>query len=221
MRSKIGRNSLLCRLALYALPFALFALIAREAQAQRLVAFDVSVGANSGGQRIAAGAWLPLATLLDRITLSGGARLTSYHGESGSFGNHGTVTAALTPTLSFPSQAVGLAIAVQAEVAIVGPLSAGFNIDLAGVAVGGDQSVAGLTARVQRGSLLLGGSPDVGALNSETYVAWAFAPTFTLRAGTTHFVTNYEVRDPSSPGVPAAKYQQFKTLPFVAVGWRF
>lgn len=218
MRSKIGRKPLIRRLALCAL---LFALLARGAQAQRLVALDVSVGANNGGQRLAASAWLPLTTLLERITLSGGARLTSYNGESGTFGNRGTVTAALTPRLNFPSQVVGFAIAVQAEVAIVGPLSVGFNIDLAGVAAGGDQSVAGLTARVQRGSLLLGGSPDVGALNSETYVAWAFAPTFTFRAGTTHFVTNYEVRDPASPGVTAAKYQQFKTLPFVAVGWRF
>lgn len=197
-----------------------FLLAPRIASGQRVVALDASVGLTSGAQRVAVSAWLPLTTVLDRLTVSGGARLTSYSGEAGTFANRGTVIGSLTPAVVFAPQVVGLNLAIQAELAVVGPLSVGFNIDVAGVAIGPDQRAAGLLARVQRGSLLLGGSPDVGALNSEMYVAWSIVPTVTVRAGTTHYVTNYDVSDPAAT-TPGAKYQQFKTVPFVAVSWRF
>ncbi len=196
-------------------------LVPHAARAQRLVALDASAGADAGGQRVAVSAWLPLTSILDRLTISGGARLTTYTGDGGLFTNRGTRTGALAPTLAFPTNVVGLALAVQAELAVVGPLSVGFNIDVGGIALGGDQRVSGLTPKVQRGSLLLGGTPDVGALNSETYVAWAVVPTVTVRAGTTHYVTNYDVTDAAASGAPTAKYQSFRTVPFVAVSWRF
>ena len=217
VRTMLRRERALAALGLTSLALMVLAL---PASAQRLIAVDASIGVGDGAQRIAVSAWYPVATIADRLTLSGGVRLTSYMGSAGTFTNRGTVSGALTPTLALSPAVVGLAVAVQAELAVVGPLGVGFNIDLAGGALGADRTVGTLTATVQRGSLLLGGSPDVGALNSETYVTWAIAPTLAIRAGTSHYVTNYDVRDATGGG-PTAKYQQFKTVPFVALRWRF
>ena len=187
--------------------------------AQGLDGVDASIGAGSGALRVSTAAWRPLVSVLDRLTLSGGIRFTSYTGDAGTFTNRGSVSTALPTTISLAPNVYGLAVAAAAELDLLAGLSVGFNIDLAGGALGADQFSGPLRATLQRGSLLLGGTPDIGALNSETYVAWRVLPTLSIRGGTTHFVTNFDVTDRVSGA--SAKYQQFKTVPFVAVRWQY
>ena len=100
-------------------------------------------------------------------------------------------------------------------------VSVGFNLDLAGFATGASKTTGTLTARVPSGSLFLGGAGDLGALNSETYVAVRLIDRIALRVGTSHFVTNYSVREPAKVATPDVRYQKFETMPFLAIAVRF
>ena len=210
-----------------ALPLALAAfalavmLAARDAGAQLIGAADASVGIGSGRQRLAVSAWRPVFDVLDRVTLSAGLRLTGYTGDAGTYTNRGTTGGSFAPTLSIAPQVYGINLAVAADVKVYGDFSAGFNLDLIGAATGADRLSGTLVAKPQTGSLFAGGSPDKGALNSETYIAWHALPTLTVRAGTSHYVTNYDVSDPLAAGSPSTRYQQFVTVPFVAVTFKF
>ena len=196
-------------------------LVASPLVAQRAVAFDASIGISSAAQRHALSAWYPVAEFLGRVRLDLGVRATSYGRDAAPYTNRGTVSAGFPVTLSIPTAVVGLNAAVQADVLIAGPVSVGFNLDLAGFATGGSKSVGSLSASVQTGSLFLGGAPDVGALNSETYIAVRLTDGIVLRAGTSHYVTNYSVSNPLTPTAASVRYQKFADVPFVSVRLRF
>ena len=185
------------------------------------IAWDASVGLSSGSQRHAVSAWYPVAHVWDRLQLDVGVRATSYGGDAAIYSNRGTVSGSFPSTLTITTGVLGLNAAVQAEVRLVSSLSAGFNLDLAGFATGATKASGALSAKAQSGSLFLGGSPDVGALNSETYLAWQLTDRVALRAGTTHYVTNYEASDPLAPTAASVRYQKFVTVPFVSVRVRF
>ena len=185
------------------------------------IAVDASIGLSSNSQRHAVSAWYTVASAWDRVSLDVGLRATSYGGDAGLYNNRGTISATFPNTLSISPGVVGLNAAVQTSVRLIGPVSAGFNLDLGGVASGASRTLGSLTATVQTGSLFLGGAADLGALNSETYVAVRLTNRFALRGGTSHYVTNYAVTDPATPGAPAIRYQKFVTVPFVAVAFRF
>lgn len=199
----------------------LLPLSARTAGAQLIGALDASVGLGSGAQRLAVSAWRPVFNVLDRVVLSAGLRITSYTGEAGTYTNRGTASGSLTPTLSLSPQVYGINLAVAADVTVFGDFGVGFNLDLIGAATGANRVNGTLLAKPQSGSLFAGGSPDKGALNSETYLSWHALPTLTVRAGTSHYVTNYDVTDPIAAGSPSARYQKFVTVPFVALSFKF
>jgi len=185
------------------------------------IAGDASVGLSAGSQRHALSAWYTAASLWGRVSLDVGIRATSYGGDAGLYNNRGTISGTFPNTLSISPGVVGLNAAVQTSVRVIGPVSAGFNLDLAGVATGATAIVGSLRASVPTGSLFLGGAADLGALNSETYVAVRLTDRLTLRGGTSHYVTGYAVSDPATPGAPSVRYQKFVTVPFVAVAFRF
>ena len=201
-------------------PIAL-ALAPRAAGAQLLGAADASVGIGSGNQRLAVSAWRPLTNVLDIVTLSYGVRLTSYTGDAGAYTNRGTTAGLFAPALSIAPQVVGINLGAAVDVAIWGDFGAGFNLDLIGVATGPERTSGTLVAKPQQGSLFAGGSPDKGALNSETYISWHALPTLIVRAGTSHYVTNYDVSDPLVTGSASTRYQRFVTVPFVALTFKF
>ena len=185
------------------------------------IAWDASAGLSSASQRHAVSAWYPVAHFWDRLQLDVGVRATSYGGDAAMYSNRGTVSGTFPNTLTIATGVIGLNAAVQAEVRLVSSLSAGFNLDLAGFATGAAKSSGALSAKAQSASLFLGGSPDLGALNSETYVAWQLTDRVALRAGTSHYVTNYEASDPLGPSAASVRYQKFVTVPFVSVRMRF
>jgi hypothetical protein len=80
---------------------------------------------------------------------------------------------------------------VSAEARLAGPLAAGANIDLAGIA--GGPSRPGGAARLEpaRGSLLLYGDNDRGSLNSEFYLGVALGRGLQVWGGASHYVVGY------------------------------
>jgi hypothetical protein len=93
----------------------------------------------------------------------------------------------------------------------------GANLDLIGVAVGPRRLAGALVAKPQAFSYFRYGSADHGALNSEFFAALRVAPRVRIRAGLSHYVTDYVVTDAAAAGAPSRRYQKFESVPFVAV----
>jgi hypothetical protein len=93
----------------------------------------------------------------------------------------------------------------------------GANLDVLGAAVGPSRRSGARTANPQTLSYFAYGTNDHGALDSEFYLAARLRETVDLRAGLSHYVTNYIV---TAPGEPDARYQRFESTPFLAVRWR-
>ena len=182
---------------------------------------DASIGLSGGLQRSAVSGWYPVAEVWQRVTFAIGLRATSYTGDGRTYTNRGTVSDSVPSTLSLSTGVLGVNLGVQAKVRLIDRVSVGFNLDVAGFATGASNTTGRLTASVQSGSLFLGGAGDLGALNSETFVAVRLTDRIALRGGTSHFVTNYLVRQPSKVATPDVRYQKFETVPFLAIAVRF
>ena len=114
--------------------------------------------------------------------------------------------------------ALNAAFHLRARVA--GPVRLGFNLDFAGLSFGPSRTglVVGAPAgtaperpqtRPVRENILLGGRPDRGSLNSETYVAVALPRNFGLRLGYSHIVTAYKS---DFLAADAGRYHRFRNL---------
>jgi hypothetical protein len=192
---------------------ALAALSPTPGVAQGL-AWDASVGAAGGSGRGAAG--LRWSTALGPVTLGAGPRLSYYFARERAYRNRGDVSAALPTRLLVDPSIVGLNIRVQSDLALVGPVGIGANIDLAGLAFGPRRSAGAASLRVARGSLLLLGTRDRGSLNSEFFLAVRASRRLTVNAGVSHYVTGYRAQ----AGGLRERYSRFDTVPFVSVSGR-
>ncbi|NOT06956.1 MAG: hypothetical protein HOP28_02000 [Gemmatimonadales bacterium] len=176
---------------------------------------DASAGAGKGAWRAAAsGQWRLAAG--SRLTLSTGLRLTYYAGKPASYRNQGSITATLPDRLEIDPAVFGLNVMIGAKLRLVKFLSAGANIDVAGVAAGPARQESGVALRPARGSLLLYGDNDRGSLNSEFFVAAAVGSRLEFRGGMSHYVVGYR----ATQGAAATRYLRFDTVPFVGVRWR-
>lgn len=93
---------------------------------------------------------------------------------------------------------------------------AGFNLDLVGINVGtrsfktiGTDPVYKINPETT--NMLLGGSNDKGALNSEFYIGYCLNDNFTLKAGVSHYLITLEYENTKGKG----RTQAFTTLPYI------
>ncbi|HEY7726616.1 MAG TPA: hypothetical protein VH880_14880 [Anaeromyxobacteraceae bacterium] len=114
-----------------------------------------------------------------------------------------------------------------ATVRLAAGLEAGFDIDLAGAALGpavngaypsADPAFAGTQrARPRRWNLLLLGDRDLGQLDSQFFLAW-WPGHFGLRAGLSHEITEYVTSRRLDGGND--RFRSAATRAFLAVAWR-
>lgn len=183
--------------------------------AQRGVALDVSLGGAAKAQRAALAVWRPLLQWR-RAMVGAGLRASAYGGAPAAYALRGAASATF-PDLLVIDPAVGaLDLAVFSEFALGRRLALGFNLDLLGVAAGPRRPAGALDAEPQTGSVFRYGDADRGALNSEFYAALRLGGRWRVRAGASHYVTNYLVSG-AGPGAERARYQRFETVAFVAL----
>lgn len=176
---------------------------------------DVSVGLTGQAGRVALSAtWR--ARLGGRLIVGAGPRVSYYFGESARFRNPDEVSTALPSRLAIDPSVLGLNLMVVGELRLAGPVAAGANLDLAGLAAGPSRSVGGARLKPGRGSLFLYGDRDHGSLNSEFYVSIRPSSRWHVRLGMSHYVVGYRAES----GGEKSRYLRFDTVPFVAVGWR-
>jgi hypothetical protein len=183
------------------------------------VALDASVGAKSGAQRAALSAWHPVFNFGGRLHLGLGARVSGYAGDPVGYTNRDSVQGNQTASLTIKPAVYALNGAVFAQLDLIGAIAVGMNLDVIGVATGKTLTAGSLTEKPQAFSYFRYGSADHGALNSEFFVSVRVSPRVNVRAGSSHYVTNYEVTDSTAPGV-TTRYQKFQTVPFVALRLR-
>jgi hypothetical protein len=176
-------------------------------------AVDASFGVAERSWRLAVGA-LRQFRLGDRIQVGAGPRLTRFGGETRSY-RAPDASSAFPRRIDLTPEVWALNLMVMSEVRLAGPLSAGANLDLAGVAGGPSQRVGRERLRPARGSLFLYGDNDRGSLNSEFYLRLAVARRLAVRAGASHYVTGYRVAN----GPERPRYLRFDTVPFIALRW--
>jgi len=178
---------------------------------QRL-AWDGSIGRTGTSWRLSALALWEIR-LGSRIRLGAGPRVTRFGGEAKRYRTHDDPPAGLGSRIALAPEVWALNLAVSGEVGLVGPLAAGANLDLAGVAAGPSRGVGAERLEPARASLFLYGDRDRGSLNSEFYLSVATGAGLRLRGGASHYVTGYRV---TGSGV---RYLRFDTVPFLAVRW--
>lgn len=198
---------------------AVLATLPVPALAQAGLVADASVGAGGDAGRAALSVWRTVLRGPLRARASIGLRATGYVAMATPYQNRGTSQAGLAPTLAIDPGVIGVAAAIAGDIP-VGPLSLGANLDLVGLATGSRWTQGSLEGEPERISLFQNGPADRGALNSEFYVAFRLGARLVIRAGASHYVTNYEVTDTADAGRPTARYQRFETVPFAALRLR-
>ncbi len=173
---------------------------------------DASVG-RSGSSWRASGSAMWQLTLARRISLGAGPRLTWFGGEAKSYRTHDQRPAGLDSRIDIAPKVLALNLAVSGEVALLGPVGVGANLDLAGVAFGPERSAGGARLAPAHGSLFQYGDNDRGSLNSEFYGTFRVGRGLRIRAGASHYVTGYRL----VAGSNRPRYLRFDTVPFVAL----
>lgn len=197
------------------------ALVGGPLAAQRpSIALDASVGAKSGAQRVAVSAWYPILRLTDRVQVGLGVRASAYAGDRTDYTNRGAVQSSLAPSVPVDPAVYALDGAVFGELGIIDRVALGANLDIVGVATGPTRTAGTLVENPHAFSYFRYGSADHGALNSEFFVALRVVPRMRVRAGISHYVTNYKVTDTAAAVMPSSRYQRFQTVPFVAISMR-
>lgn len=181
---------------------------------------DASVGATGGARRAALSAWHPLIHLPAGVQVGLGARLSAYGGDPTAYTNRGTVQGSLAPTVTIDPGVYAVNGAVFGQLDLSDRVAGGANLDLVGVAAGPTRTAGSLVATPQAFSYFRYGAADHGAPNSEFFLSLRVAQRMRLRAGVSHYVTNYAVTDAAAAGAPTSRYQRFQTVPFVAVTLR-
>lgn len=184
------------------------------------VSLDASLGGNSRARRAAISAWHPLLRIAGRLQVGLGARLSAYGGEPANYTNRGAAQGNLAPSTTIDPAVYAVNAAAFGELRLARHVALGANLDLVGVAAGPERTTGTLTAKPQALSYFRYGSADHGALNSEFFVALRVAPRVRIRAGLSHYVIDYIVTDAAVAGTPSSRYQQFQTVPFVAVAFQ-
>jgi hypothetical protein len=177
-------------------------------------AWDASLGAGGGSGRVAAAVQWGIS--VGPLTLGAGTRLSYYFARERAYRNRDEPSTALPVRLLVDPSILGLNIRAQGELTLAGPLAAGANIDLAGLALGPRRTSGPASLEVAHGSLLLLGTRDRGSLNSEFFLALRAGRGIMLRAGVSHYVTGYR----AEAGGAQARYSRFDTVPFLSVGGR-
>ena len=188
-------------------------LILPGAASGQVVALDGSIGRTGSSWRISAAA-LGEVRLGSRVRLGAGARVSRFGGDAKSYRTHDPRPAGLASRIRLAPEVWALNLFVSAELNLVGPIGAGANIDLAGVATGPSQQVGSVRLAPARGSLFQYGDNDRGSLNSEFYLSLRAGQNLRLRAGASHYVTGYRVTSGQEP-----RYLRFDTVPFIALRW--
>lgn len=188
--------------------------------AQTPLSLDASVGAKGGAQRAAVGVSFPVVHLGGRVHAGVLARVSVYGGDPIGYLNRGTVQGGLASSLTIDPAVYALNGAVFGEFGLINTLGLGANLDLVGIAAGPTRRAGSLTQKPQAFSYFRYGSADHGALNSEFFVWLRVAPRVRVRAGLSHYVTDYTVTDAAAAGAPSSRYQKFQTVPFVAATLR-
>ncbi len=178
---------------------------------------DASVGAKAGAYRVSLSGWRSIFDHAGRVRLGLGLRASAFGGDRVDYDNRGTVEGNLAESLPIDPSVYALNFAVSGEVDLVSRLALGANLDVFGVATGPTRRTGALEAKVQSGSYFRFGTSDRGALNSEYFALIRVTPRVAIRAGFSHYVTDYRVTDHSTAGSPSSRYQNFDTVPFVAI----
>lgn len=188
------------------------------------VVYDAAVGANKGLRSASVGLAQRHAVLWrNRVLLGYGARFSLLTGDLELTGRGGDSD----ETLSVEgAKVLALNAVFHAALKVAEPFELGFNIDVAGIGGGSSENATyrsspgaapvRVGAEPARGNLLLIGPRDKGTLNSEWYAAWRLTPSFTVRAGWSHFLAGYRT-DRELGG--RREFKRFSDLGFVAVRW--
>lgn len=170
---------------------------------------DLAIGASSG-QFVGALSWSHLHGIgkkNKRLKLGYGLRFTSYFGTNQ---NYSTAPAKYTAkeedidTLNFKTaQSNLLNLTIQIAYSIHKKIDLGFNIDFAGLSIGGEQEAALISsvrgaipvqqnAKPNSVNLLLMGDNDIGNLSSEFYLRYWVSEKIGIRAGINYLFTEYK-----------------------------
>lgn len=116
---------------------------------------------------------------------------------------------------------------VHAAVRLSEPLEAGFNLDVAGGSLGGSTGGSyrpaggappiGVAASTAKGNLFLFGNNDEGSLNSEFYASLRLTPALSVRAGLSHFLTEYRAERELPGG--RRSFRRFSNFLFIGLRW--
>lgn len=150
------------------------------------------------------------------ISAGAGPRLTTYQGSPRTFTRRGG-DASLPQTVRLDPAVTGLNLMVTGELRLLPMLTAGANLDLAGIALGPERAVAGDRFHPSHGSLFLYGHKDRGSLNSEFYLRLRLGDRWAVRGGLSHYVVGYT----GTAGGATARYDRFHSVPFLGFGYRF
>jgi hypothetical protein len=184
-----------------------------------LQAQEVSAGAGIGYGR---DAWrldihsqleVPVGT---RLRLAVGARLTQYGGSKRSMKRQGLADGDFPESLTLDPDVWGLNLMLAVEARVTGPISAGANLDVVGVAGGRDYTRDNIVITPTRFSMFRYGNADRGSLNSEFYLAAHITQRLTVRGGLSHFVVGYKAVQEDQ----VRRYLRFDDAVFVAGRWR-
>lgn len=165
--------------------------------------FDLALGVGDG-EFSSALSWVKLHRIgkNQKINIGYGLRLSGYFGSDKLYK---TAPASLIndkkiDTLTFASaQTNSLNATINLQYSFSPKFEIGFNIDAIGLSFGGEQnaSTAGVNiakASPTAGNILLIGNNDIGNLNSEFYLRYWVSPKFAIRAGFSHFFSEYTTK---------------------------
>lgn len=196
------------------LALAILAFSPHALQAQRMSAgAGVGIGSNTWRADLHGQLAVPVAS---RLQLAAGLRLTRYGGTARNFERQGPADGELPAELTLDPDVWGLNLMVGLEARVLGPLSAGANLDVLGFAAGSSSTQGGIDIRPARFSMFRYGNADRGSLNSEFYLAAQLSPRFAIRGGLSHFVVGYEAEQEDHE----RRYLRFDDAVFVALRWR-